>query len=68
MIFVLKVYLQEQIIMANTDTSPTGQLVTFDPFYIAIPPYSSVRVTADNEGSSATLQAVISLTGRIYRG
>tara|TARA_Y100000310_G_C20287003_1_gene625350 strand:- start:238 stop:654 length:417 start_codon:yes stop_codon:yes gene_type:complete len=63
----IRLYFNEEQIMGDISTSPpgTGNLA-FNPLRVIIPPYTKVKITYDNEGSSATRTSLTMFTGRVY--
>jgi len=63
----IRLYYNNQQVMGDLSTSPpgTGNLA-FNPLRVIIPPYTKVKITYDNEGSSSTLTSLTMIVGRIY--
>ena len=63
----IRLYFNNEQIMGDISTSPpgTGNLA-FNPLRIIIPPYTTMKITYDNEGSSSTLTSLTMFEGRVY--
>jgi len=63
----IRLYYNNEQVMGDISTSPpgTGNLA-FNPLRILIPPFTKVKITYDNEGSSSTLTSLTMFEGRVY--
>ena len=62
---LVKLYLNNVQVMGDLITSAPTEVLFFDPFRLLIPPNTTVRITADNEGSTSTLPIYITITGKV---
>jgi hypothetical protein len=62
---LVKLYLNNVQVMGDLITSAPTEVLFFDPFRLLIPPNTTVKITADNEGSTSTLPIYITITGKV---
>jgi len=63
----IRLYFNNEQVMGDISTSPpgTGNLA-FNPLRIIIPPFTTMKVTYDNEGGSSTRTSLTMFEGRVY--
>jgi len=62
----IRLYFNDEQVMGDISTSPPGVgNLAFNPLRILIPPFTTVKITYDNEGSASTRTSLTMFKGKV---